>query len=181
MRLKQKMAAMSMAGAVLTGFTVLQTAPAAAAFPAPPLRSAAAVTVPADSQTPTDSGLRYRPGQRLEIRATGKATYGPESQSGCTGTPVTTPDGKREINGVACAPKLDPDATLPTAPIGSLIASIGIPGNPHSSGWFYAGDMLGTRTFKYEGEIYLSYNDDPGSYGNNTGAYKAWLKLSYLF
>jgi len=178
MRFKQKAAAVSAAGTVLMAFAALQLAPAAAAFPSPvPRPATATAAVPASSKTPMDTGLRYWPGQLLQIKATGTASYGSEGQPGCTGTPVTTPDGDRSVNGVPCSQKFDPNATLPTAPIGSLITSIGVPGRSHSSGWFYAGSHLRMRTSKCRGEIYLLYNDAPGAYGNNAGKYNARLTL----
>jgi hypothetical protein len=138
----------------------------------------ATVTVPAASASVVDTGLSYSPGGTLRITATGTATYGPEGQPFCAGVPVTTPDGTRSVNGVPCPPKLDPSATLPTAPIGSLIASIGIPGEPCSTGWFYTGNNLPVDRFGAGGEIYLLYNDSIGHYGDNTGSYTAHVAVT---
>jgi hypothetical protein len=66
---------------------------------------------------------------------------------------------------------------MPTAPIGSLIASIGIPGEACSTGWFYVGSHF-QDTFGAAGEIYLLYNDATGDYGDNTGAYTAHASVT---
>lgn len=158
---------------------LLGAGPAVAAPPAPPpAPQTAPVAVPASSETVVDSGLSYSPGGTLRISATGTATYGGEGQPFCAGTPVTTPDGGRSVPGLACPPKVDPNATLPTAPIGSLIASIGIPGEPCSTGWFYAGSSLPAQRFGAAGEVYLLYNDSTGQYGNNSGGYTATVTVT---
>lgn len=154
----------------------VSVAPPAAA--APPVTRHATVTVPAAATSVLDTGLSYSPGGTLRITATGTASYGAEGQPFCAGVPVTTPDGGRNSDGFACPPKVDPSATLPTAPIGSLIASIGIPGEPCSTGWFYAGSSLPADRFGAGGEIYLLYNDSVGHYGDNTGSYTAHISAT---
>jgi len=148
--------------------------PAAGAASAPPRQ--ATVTVPAASASVVDTGLSYSPGGTLQLSATGSASYGYEGQPFCAGTPVTTPDGGRSLNGVPCPPKMDTSATLPTAPVGSLIASIGIPGEPCSTGWFYAGSRLPADRFGAAGEIYLLYNDS--YYPDNSGSYSAHVSVT---
>jgi hypothetical protein len=176
MRFGKKAAAVAAAGTISLTFAALQLAPTASAAPAPAERSVT-VNVPAVSQTPTRSRAHYFRGELLEISAHGMAGYGAESQAGCVGAPTTTPDGNRSLSGAPCSQKIDPSAVLPTAPIGSLIASIGVPGQPGSSGWFYVGNYLRLRNWRDSGEIYLLYNDVPGEYGNNLGSYNALLKL----
>lgn len=147
----------------------------AVAHAAPP--TTVTVQVPANQESPIDTGLSVISGGKVTISTTGTATYGPEGQRNCSGVPVTTPDGYRSVNGLPCGLKIDPHSTLPPAPIGAALASVGVPGDTCSTGWFDTGSYS-SSTYSASGELYLLYNDSVGQYSNNTGSYAATVTVT---
>jgi hypothetical protein len=123
-----------------------------------------------------DTGINLTVGEHLAIEAQGWASYGYQGST-CVGTPLTNPDGQRILNGNPCAPKLDPNATLPSSPTGELLANIGQPGSSSSTGWFAIGSSYST-TISTSGRLYLLYNDTVGSYGNNSGNYQVTITVT---
>ena len=131
--------------------------------------SAESVTVPADAQGGVDTGISALSGDRIVITGSGAAGYGYEGAQPCAGYPTTHPDGSRYLGSFNCGPKDDPNATLPGAAIGLLIARIG------SGAWFAVG--TGTSvTAGGSGDIYLAYNDT--AYSDNTGSYSATVTIT---
>lgn len=131
---------------------------------------AALVGVPAADGDPTPSGVILPPGRILDITAGGSAGYGFEGTCGCF--PITRPDGSRFDAQTDLGPKLDPFAVLPSAPIGALIARIGVSGP-----WFFVGGAF-SAPVNGGGEVFLLYNDAVGTYVDNYGAYSAAVSIA---
>ena len=130
-----------------------------------PLDSIMVFVTAATDSPGIDTGVDLAAGEMLTVTASGLATYGGDCCD-CGSMPETDPDGMRYNNGVPCAPKNDPNATLPTAPIGALIGKIG------AGAWFFVGSSY-SNAVSDAGRLFLMYNDVPGSYGNNRGGYDA--------
>jgi hypothetical protein len=129
------------------------------------------IFVPAVQNFPVDTGIDLVAGHSLQISAGGFATYGPDVACGVSGTPQTDPDGLRYINGSPCPPKYDSGATLPTAPIGSLLGRIG------AGGWFLVGSSY-SSSVAVNGRLFLIYNDVPSLYGDNSQGYDAVISTA---
>jgi hypothetical protein len=116
-----------------------------------------------------DTGLLVRRGETLQVTATGHVTYGQESvpTGECTGTAETDADGNRTVNGIKCPAKIDEYETLPTTPVGTLIAHIG------DGPWFKVG-ARSRFTCDRDGELWLGHNDYYPS--DNTGFFQ--VKIS---
>ena len=124
------------------------------------------VVVPADAEGGVNTGIYALKGDTIVITATGTAGYGYEGTPPCVGYPTTDPDGNRYLGNLNCGPKDDPDAALPGAAIGLLIARFG------GGAWFAVGTGT-TVTAHRNGYIYLAYNDT--AYTDNTGSYSATI------
>lgn len=124
------------------------------------------VTVNASQDLPgLDTGIDVASGSTLTLSASGQAAFGTGSTADCSTSETTIPDGQRITdNGTLCSPIMDPNAVLPSAPVGELIANIG------SSGWFAVGSNF-SATIHTSGQLFLLYNDVSGLYGNNSGSY----------
>jgi PA-IL-like protein len=121
-----------------------------------------------------DTGIDVTAGSTLTITAQGTAAYG----SGYSTCPeVTNPDGSIVSSGGTCSPNIDPNATLPTSPVGELLGSIGQPGTSSSTGWFAVGSNYSQQASS-SGRLFLIYNDDPGQYGNNSGSYQVMFTVA---
>lgn len=120
-----------------------------------------------------DTGINLVPDTHVTIIAHGLASYGEEGAPNCTGYPLTTPDGQRFLNGKRCPPKIDPNAVLPYAPIGELLANVG----PASS-WIAAGSIYSATTYT-SGQLFLLYNDNSLYYSDNSGSYNVTV-ITYL-
>lgn len=126
----------------------------------------ATVTVPADARAGIAT-VTVQAGDTLVFTGSGSARYGTEGSQPCVGDPFTHPDGSRFLGGINCGPKDDPNATLPGAAIGLLIARIG------SGSWFAVGTGSTIARAAASGEVYLAYNDSV--YSDNTGSYSATI------
>lgn len=118
-----------------------------------------------------DTGIDLVTGQKLFVRATGRAQYGYEGGADCTGYPETDPDGQRYLGGRPCGPKHDPDAVLAGRPIGMPIARIG------ASAWFAVGNSL-EKTAETSGRLYLLYNDTYRA--DNSGGYTVTVAIEAM-
>lgn len=98
------------------------------------------------------------------------AVYGPDSGPCGGGYMTTDPDGGRYLAGHTCGSKHDPAAVLPSAPIGALLARVG------AGPWFVAGSSY-SGVVSGSGRLFLLYNDDPGTYSDNGGAYSASITV----
>ena len=167
---------------------------------------ATTIAVPAAQETAIGTGVHYNEGQKLTIKASGEAFYGEIGGNNASykseycfkkesakelaeGRPeayweiFSKPEGKKvakpETSGdKRCTeqPYFEGETTFSSAPVGALIASIGLPGSLGSSGWFEVGKKYsGTQSFS--GELYLLYNDTVRGYENNTGEYLATVSL----
>jgi|SRR5579864_5122865 len=121
-----------------------------------------------------DTGIDLVAGSTLTITAQGTAAYG---VSGSSCPEETNPDGSIAGGGGTCSPDMDPSATLPSVPVGVLLASIGQPGTSSSSGWFAVGSHYAQKVSS-GGRLFLIYNDDPGQYGNNSGSYQVTVTIT---
>ncbi len=151
-----------------------------AAAPLSPAHRTFSFVVRANQPPPgLDTGINLAVSTHIIVEAQGKASYGFEGTANCFGTPLTNPDGQRFLNGKRCPLKIDPNAILPSAPIGELIASVGQPGTPSSTGWFAIGKSYEATIFT-PGRLFLLYNDVPGLYGDNSGHYHVTVKTHLI-
>ena len=116
-----------------------------------------------------NTGIYAQKGDTIVITGTGSAGYGYDGTEGCVGNPTTHPDGSRYLGSFNCGPKDDPEAVLPGAAIGQLIARI------DGAAWFGVGTRT-TVTAGGSGYIYLAYNDS--AYSDNTGSYSATITIN---
>lgn len=123
---------------------------------------------PTISPPGVDSGIDIVAGKLMTIAASGRSHYGYEG-AGCVGSPETDADGQRYLDGSSCPPKIDTDATLPTAPIGALLARIG------NGAWFLVGGKY-TAVANAGGRLFLLYNDT--TRGDNTNGYNVTVTVS---
>src|SRR4029077_3465421 len=106
-----------------------------------------------------DTGVDLTTGQLIKITATGRATYGADLlPGGQFGVPQTDPDGQRYFNGSPIPPKFDPNAILPSAPIGALLARI------NGGSWWPVGSEYSDNV-NTSGRLFLLYNDSASGYG----------------
>ncbi|HVA42523.1 MAG TPA: fibronectin type III domain-containing protein, partial [Acidimicrobiales bacterium] len=118
------------------------------------------------------AGILVLPGESYSVTGTGAATYGTEGGN-CAGVPSVDPNGNRTLNGISCGQKIDPSATLGTAPIGALIAQAGTPG---SGGWFLVGSSFSTTaTDSICGFLSFLVNDSYNA--DDTGQYNITVTL----
>lgn len=168
--------------------------------------TAATVAVPAAQEAPIGTGIQYSENEKLAIKASGEAFYGEiggnnadykseycfkkeSAKELAEGRPeayweiYSKPEGKKvakpETSGYKQCneqPYYEGETTLSSAPVGALIASIGLPGTAGSSGWFEVGKKYsGSQPFS--GELYLLYNDTVRGYENNSGEYLATVSV----
>jgi hypothetical protein len=161
---------------------------------------ATSLDVPAAQETPLGTGIHYNANEKLTIKASGEAFYGEiggnnelykseycfkkesakelaEGQPEAYWEIFSKPEGKKVAKPKTSGdkkcteqPYFESETTLSTAPVGALLASIGLPGTAGSSGWFEAGKKF-SGTKEFSGELYLLYNDTVGAYENNSGEY----------
>jgi hypothetical protein len=128
------------------------------------------VCVPASGQGGVDSGLALTSGEGFAVVAGGTASYGLdypcETSGGSTESsmPMSDPDGFRNDKGNPCGAEFSASATMPTAPVGELIARIG------TGPWFAVGSSYASSA-SASGELNLAYNDS--AYSDNSGSYFA--------
>ncbi len=123
-----------------------------------------------------DTKLDVVTGTTMTFVAVGQATYGSEGQAGCSGQPLTGPDGHRTVNGKSCAPKGDSNAVLPSVPIGALIGCITIH-NACATKYFAIGAIKSLKATS-SGRLYILYNDVNGQYGDNSGGYSVTVSAN---
>ena len=100
------------------------------------------------------TALFVRPGQQFEIKASGSWGDGGEE--------ITYGPGGRD--------KFEPDAILPSAPIGALLGRIG------NNAPFEIGEHI-LMAANFGGELQLSINDQPEALSDNTGTLEATVAL----
>jgi hypothetical protein len=122
--------------------------------------------VPAATAPPgINTGIWVAPGSTVEVAGSGLAYYGPDYCTPSDDHPSTNPDGIRP----GCGQKYDPGATLPSSPIGELIAKTGCDSSYSAVG------TGGEFKSKEGGDLYLLYNDS--FYGDNSGGYYAKITV----
>lgn len=132
-----------------------------------------AVDVPADRAEPTATGLYVGYGDLVVVVATGTARYGTDHRV-CgvqDAAPLTDPDGSRTadaVNAVACAPKTDRRAALPSAAIGQLLAAVACYGTG-TVHWQALGSFAVFVNRTCPGQLVFAYNDT--GYADNSGGY----------
>jgi PA-IL-like protein len=124
---------------------------AVSAFAAIPASAAASTTTVVYSVTQEnfDTGIAVVAGSPLVLTATGYVHL-------CPGACGSDPNGFNP-------PQYDPALTVPTGDAGGLYYRIG------SGPWTLAGS--GPTTISGSGELYLTTNDYPGEFGDNSGSF----------
>jgi hypothetical protein len=100
-----------------------------------------------------ETGIVLHQGDTVTITAAGRAGWEPGQESGPEGTPI----------GAGCTP------AVPWAPIGALVARVGV-GAPVV--------VAGSVTLAGPGAVDVLYNDCPGLYYDNSGAYTVRLRIT---
>jgi hypothetical protein len=138
----------------------------------PPQTLNATVTLPASRDLQgVDTGVDVVIGSQIQFSATGRAVYGYDTACGFSGSMHVDPDGVRYPHNSSCAPKYDPVAVLPTAPIGALLGRI------DTGPWFFIGSSASHTVTGSSGRLSLLFNDDSGLYGDNTGNYQVSITV----
>jgi PA-IL-like protein len=115
-----------------------------------------------------DTGMNVEAGWTMRFTAQGTGGYGGFGDCGGSDPTTTDPSGSRHDNGGTCQPRIDPNAVLGSSPIGTLLARIG------NSDWVPVGSATTLRAWA-SGAVFILYNDVPGTYGDNTGAYSVQI------
>jgi hypothetical protein len=109
----------------------------------------------------TDTGADVTPGTEVVIHATGKVRYGTLAAQ------ITDPNG-----GNFDGQQFFATAVLPKAKVCSLIGRVGDAPVPNANG-FVGADYDETMTAS--GRLFLGFNDQVGSFGDNSGAFDVTL------
>jgi hypothetical protein len=119
------------------------------------------LTVHAKEEGGVKSGVAVKRDEVFTVSGNGRAYFDK--------TRATYPDGTMYIDGHYAGAYTHPEAVLPGAPIGALIARIG------SGPWLSVGS---SQTFRAQeaGEVIVAYNDRPKLYGDNTGDYSVMVE-----
>jgi len=153
--------AVSIAIAVCLCLTSLAQASVAGGHTIVGARFVNAATPPPGAYT----GIYVAPGSTVTVAGSGIAYYGPDYCTPTDDSHSTDPDGNRP----GCGKKFDRAATLPSAPIGELLAKTACDKTytPVGTG--------GTFQSIEGGELYLLYNDS--FYADNSGGYQAKITV----
>ncbi len=114
------------------------------------------VVVQAKSQTPKNTGVNVRKGQRIQMKASGTWCMGgvpPNAECGGPG-------------GIRTANPAELPLVLNSAKIGALIGRVG------DGPWFLVGKERRIEA-KRNGQLRLLFNDRPCCFGDNSGSVKA--------
>jgi hypothetical protein len=122
-----------------------------------------------------DTGIELTTDEHLTITARGEATQGPATdRAHCYGHPIN-PDGVSNVNGSPCTHRIG-SSVDPSAPVGTLLGSIGQVGTTSLTGWFVVGSHY-SSTVLVNGALYLIFNDAPGGYFDNQGSYQVTITV----
>jgi hypothetical protein len=149
-----------------------------------------AIVVPAGSGPPqgehdttagaTATEISLKPGDQLDfVSATGLPTYGPDGPP-CSGMPATDWTGRaRYLNGMpACPGKVD-TGSVSGGYIGALLFGVACGGQGTVEWQEVYQSPFDEKLGTYQGcagPLYLLYNDDPGEYSDNMGAYTVTIE-----
>jgi hypothetical protein len=125
--------------------------------PAPAQSNVQVLDVPANAAVLEASGgfdtrISLQRNQQASLQASGSVFYGYDGDV-CSGTPRTSPDGRRTVGGRACGTKYDPQVPAPGYPVGSLLWRVG------PTAWQEVGNSM-VITAPTAGDLYLGINDD---------------------
>jgi predicted nucleic acid-binding Zn ribbon protein len=122
-----------------------------------------------------NTGIELTADENLTIIATGEATQGPATDAThCYGHPIN-PDGVSNVNGTPCTHRIG-SSVDPSAPVGTLLGSIGQVGTNSLTGWFVVGSHY-SSTVLVNGPLYLIFNDAPRGYFDNQGSYQVTITV----
>jgi hypothetical protein len=122
-----------------------------------------------------DTGIELSTDELLTITATGEASQGPATDAAhCYGHPIN-PDGVSNVNGTPCTHRIG-SSVDPSAPVGTLLGSIGQVGTNSLTGWFVVGSHYSSSVL-VNGPLYLIFNDAPKGYFDNQGSYKVTITV----
>src|SRR6266567_252690 len=146
--------------------------------PTPVTKPYAPITLNANQDLPgLDTGIQLKSRDRLTIKASGLIELAP-GRGICNNVPAN-PDGVSLVSGIPCqyTNPLGPyQSVYPSAPIGTLLASIGQVGTSSSTGWFVVGSSYSVTVW-ISGEFYLIRNDAHDGYYDNSGSYQVTITV----
>ena len=116
-------------------------------------------------------GVNVQAGQVIVVTAYGTAVSGYEGAADCVGKTQVDPDGNRSVvGGAACTRKYSATTTLPSAPVGALLARIG------AGPWVFIGHHA-SLTATTTGSLSFTFNDSDRS--DNSGAYALTYTITH--
>jgi hypothetical protein len=125
----------------------------------------------------TDTGISVYAGALLSIQATGTVSYFGDNTQAVTGPGGTNYDGTQFF----------PESVYPNTTVVSLIGKIGgtttigtgtaLPGGLPGNGVGYVGSSY-SEVVPTTGELFLGFNDQVGSFGDNSGSFQVSVTVA---